>query len=165
MKPISFKEVNVTYGKGQEEYIPLPGRKETHEWGAPFTTCWKLDFIERVKVLFSGKVWLTQLTFDQNLQPVRMTVYKEEVVEVVKNTLKKGMIEFEGYRYWYEYKEAKPRMSMCLDTVDPREGCDGIYIYSPEDPKKGKAFVVTRTDNTDLFWKLMAEAQENKAHL
>lgn len=66
MKPIEFKEHNIVYAKDQPEYLPLPVYKDE---SGQVISCWKLSFKERLSVLFSGKVWLRQLTFNQALQP------------------------------------------------------------------------------------------------
>lgn len=66
MKPITFPESNITFAKNQPEYLPLPAWRS--EEGQVFS-CWKLTFIERIKVLFGANVWLSQLTFNQALQP------------------------------------------------------------------------------------------------
>jgi len=71
MKPIEFKEQNVVFAKDQPQYLPLPARREED---GMVITCWKLSFIERVKILFTGKMWLSQLTFNDPLQPQRPQV-------------------------------------------------------------------------------------------
>jgi len=71
MKPIPFKEQNRTWAKDQPQYLPLP--THTTEKGE-VVSCWKLTFAERLKVLFKGKVWLCQLTFNDPLQPQRLSI-------------------------------------------------------------------------------------------
>lgn len=56
-------------------------------------------------------------------------------------------IDYNGYRYWYEYKLAKNRIDVCLATKDPEKYCNGFYLYSDKDPGNGKAFVIVKTDN------------------
>lgn len=58
-------------------------------------------------------------------------------------------IDFEGYRYWYQYKLAVDRVSICLGTKNPKEYCNGLYLYSTKDPGDGMAFVVVKTDNPE----------------
>jgi hypothetical protein len=66
MKPIWFKECNVVYAKDQPEYLPLPvHRSITGE----VTSCWLLNWKERLQLLFTGKIYWTILTFNQPLQP------------------------------------------------------------------------------------------------
>jgi hypothetical protein len=65
MKPIEFKQQNVIFAKDQKEYLPLPawqGEKEA-------ISCWKATFWERIKFLWSGKLWLRQYNFGGSLQP------------------------------------------------------------------------------------------------
>lgn len=78
MKPIKFKEANVVFGEDQPEYLPLPAYcADTKEGHA--VTCWKLSFLERIRILFTGRVWLSQLTFRKPLQPIRPAVKKYEI--------------------------------------------------------------------------------------
>lgn len=71
MKPIHFKEVNVVLAEisDQEEYLPLPAFYNQTDSTGPVISCWQLDWKERLKLLFTGKVWLQQLTFRMPLQP------------------------------------------------------------------------------------------------
>lgn len=73
LKPISpvipgtpFQEV--VFAKDQPEYLPLPAVLADN--GTRVITCWRLSFLERVRVLFSGRIWLSMLTFGKPLQPV-----------------------------------------------------------------------------------------------
>lgn len=159
MKAINFEKSNRVYGKGQPEYAPLPVHVDSDEWGHPTTSCWSLGLWERLQVLFTGKVWLTQLTFDQNLQPVRMTTVAEEAIPTPpENTLDKGVVEVDGSEYWYERKEAVHAMSVCMDTEDPRLGFKKLYLFDARLSAKGKkVFVVTRTDNDEKVKQLLEE--------
>jgi len=66
MKPIEFKGFNKILAKDQPQYQPLPVLWEAD---GRVTSCWKLSLKERLKVLLGGKLWLSQLTFNQKLQP------------------------------------------------------------------------------------------------
>ena len=66
MNPIKFKEVNCTYAENQPQYRPLPTHKDRI---GTVTSCWQLTWKERLRVLFTGELWLQQLTFNQPLQP------------------------------------------------------------------------------------------------
>lgn len=59
----------ITYGAGQPEYIPLP------MWSGPDgmrVSRWRLTWRERLRILLSGSIWLSILTFDRPLQPVKI---------------------------------------------------------------------------------------------
>uniref|UniRef100_A0A6M3L257 Uncharacterized protein n=1 Tax=viral metagenome TaxID=1070528 RepID=A0A6M3L257_9ZZZZ len=71
MKIVKFEGHNVIYAKDQPEYQPLPVLK--FEDGKVIS-CWKLSFIEKIKVLFTGKIWLSVLTFNHPLQPLLLEV-------------------------------------------------------------------------------------------
>lgn len=66
MKPIDFEHSNVTFAKDQPEYQPLPAFKADD---GTVVSCWGLSFRERLKLLLTGRIWFTTLTFNGPLQP------------------------------------------------------------------------------------------------
>jgi len=66
MKPIKIKQTNFTYAQDQKEYIPLPVHKAKD---GVVTSCWGFSFIERLQVLFIGRIYFQTMTFNQSLQP------------------------------------------------------------------------------------------------
>lgn len=76
MSPIEFEQSNVVYAKDQPEYLPLPAHKS--EDGC-VSTCWKLTLRERVRMAFTGRLYLSVLTFNRPLQPLRLGTSFEEV--------------------------------------------------------------------------------------
>ena len=73
MKPIEFKEQNVVFAKDQKPYLPLPAYKDNKQGGRIFH-CWKLTYIERIKIFFSGKLWVNVLNFNKPPQPIKLMV-------------------------------------------------------------------------------------------
>jgi hypothetical protein len=76
-KPIPFKEANVVFAKDQVEYLPLPAFKEPRydiDPSGSTISCWKFSIWERIHFLFTGKMWVRQLTFWQALQPQSLQV-------------------------------------------------------------------------------------------
>ena len=71
MKVVKFKECNVVLGGGQPEYLPLPAHRDKN---GLVTSCWGLNWKERIIVLFTGKVYLQLMTFNTPIQPQRMSV-------------------------------------------------------------------------------------------
>lgn len=71
MEIVTFKECNTVYAENQPEYLSLPAYRADD---GRITSCWKLSFFERLKVMFRGKVFLQVLTFNQPLQPLLMLV-------------------------------------------------------------------------------------------
>lgn len=65
----------VVYAKDQPEYIPLPVRRD-HQ--GTVVTCWELSWTERLKMVLRGKFYLTVLTFNNPLQPIRLEMNKPE---------------------------------------------------------------------------------------
>lgn len=88
MKPIEFKEQNVVFAKNQEEYLNLPAHKVGQSLSGEIVFCESLSLKERIKVLFTGKIWVSLLTFNKPLTPSYFTVNKKELLDVeqiVKN--------------------------------------------------------------------------------
>ena len=65
MQPVEFKGSNVVIAKDQPEYLPLPALVIDDRT----ISCWHLTWWERLKVLASGRLWLSQLNFGRPLQP------------------------------------------------------------------------------------------------
>lgn len=79
MKPIEFPESNVVFAKDQPEYQPLPAFKNQSELGEVIS-CWQLSFPERLRLLFSGKLWVSLMTFNKPLTPSFFTTKKSDVL-------------------------------------------------------------------------------------
>ena len=67
----------VVYAKDQPEYIPLPTRRTPD---GEVVTCWRLNWRARIAVLFGANFYLTMLTFNRPLTPVRVSVEKPTYV-------------------------------------------------------------------------------------
>lgn len=82
MDPIEFKEVNVRIAEKQDEYVTLPANVDA-EGAVSF--CMKLSKDEVIEILETGHVWLQVLTFNNPLQPMKLSVSKpdgfEEIVQ------------------------------------------------------------------------------------
>ena len=78
MKPKAFPESNVVYGENQEEYFPLPAHR-TKE--GIVISCWELSDEEIEMIKETRCVFLSQMTFNQPLQPVFLAVDKGEIFE------------------------------------------------------------------------------------
>lgn len=68
MRPIDFPQSNVVYAKDQPEYLPLPAHRSPD---GEVTSCWGLTWRERLRVLRTGRIYFSQLTFNGPLQPQR----------------------------------------------------------------------------------------------
>lgn len=86
MKPIEFKHQNVIFAKDQPEYLPLPALRIDSPQGEVIS-CWQMSFKERMKVLLTGKVWLSLMSFNKPLTPSYMSINRKEVFSVPDDTL------------------------------------------------------------------------------
>ena len=84
MKPINFPEQNVVYAENQPEYLPLPALKANTPQGE-VVSCWKLSFKERVRILFTGRLWVCLLSFNRPLTPSFFTTKKSELITNTPN--------------------------------------------------------------------------------
>lgn len=75
MKPVPFTGCNIVFGEGQKEYAPLPARWEP---SGLVTACWKLSLWDRLRLLITGRLWVTTLTFLNPMQPQSFSTRKPE---------------------------------------------------------------------------------------
>lgn len=88
MKPVKFEECNVVLAEDQPEYLQLPALLDKSEEGE-IVYCMKLSFLERLQVLFTGRVWGSVLTFHKPLQPVFSTVFKDDLIPSKINIIRR----------------------------------------------------------------------------
>lgn len=88
MKPIKFKHQNSTYAEDQPEYQPLPSLKLEGREGYVIS-CWEMSFKERLKVLFTGKVWMSLMSFNKPLTPSFLSIDRKEVFSVPEDKERK----------------------------------------------------------------------------
>jgi hypothetical protein len=69
MKLIEFPEMTTTYAKSQPPYKPLPAYRQPEDPDGRIICKWKLTIGERIRLLFSGVIWHSVLTFNDPLQP------------------------------------------------------------------------------------------------
>lgn len=86
MKPSDFSQRNAVFGEGQPEYIPLPGYRKPGVEGRVITL-WRGTWRERLKFLFTGELWLSQLTFNVHLQPILPSIDCPIEVEIEHATI------------------------------------------------------------------------------
>lgn len=72
MKPTTFPQQTHVLAEDQPEYQPLPvfitpDRMEV-------VSCWSVGLMDRLTILFTGRVWLRTLTFGELFQPQRLQV-------------------------------------------------------------------------------------------
>lgn len=74
MKPTEFEGHNVVFAKDQPKYEPLPAFRDPKDPNGEVTTCWELSEDDLKKINETGKIYLSMWTFNNPLQPVRLTV-------------------------------------------------------------------------------------------
>ena len=87
MKAKDFKHQNVVFAKDQPEYHPLPALKiqvprlELKDPSGHVVFCMGLSFYERVKILFTGRIWVSLMTFGA-LTPSYHSVNRKDVYSI-----------------------------------------------------------------------------------
>jgi len=79
MKPIKFKEQNVIFAKDQPQYLPLPAFKVNEPEGRVIF-CMGLSFSERIRLLFTGRMWCSLMMFNKPLTPSFFTTKKKDLL-------------------------------------------------------------------------------------
>lgn len=65
MTPMKFPEQTVVWAEDQPPYLPLPAYTDERQT----ITLWALTWRERLRVFFTGRLWLRQMNFGHPLQP------------------------------------------------------------------------------------------------
>lgn len=78
MELVEFPEQTIVIAKHQPQYRPLPAYQYRDKEGT-IVCCWRLTFRERLKVLFTGKIWHHILTFNGALQPQLLDTSKPDM--------------------------------------------------------------------------------------
>ena len=85
MEIIKFEECNCTFAENQPEYLPLPAHKSKD---GIVTSCWGLSLRQRLRLLFSGRMFLQIMTFNKPLQPLKITINKPDLTDEAPTTEK-----------------------------------------------------------------------------
>jgi hypothetical protein len=76
---VEFPEVTVIIAKDQPQYRPLPAHRVPGDPQGRIVFCWKLNFLARLRVLFTGELWHQVLTFNHPLQPQQLDAVKPDM--------------------------------------------------------------------------------------
>lgn len=79
MKLIEFKEQTIVIAKDQPQYQPMPAHVFIDDGEGRIACCWRLSFTERLKLLFTGRIWHQVLTFNKALQPQLLSTEKPDM--------------------------------------------------------------------------------------
>jgi type II secretory pathway component PulM len=83
MELVTFPEQTVVIAKDQAEYLPLPAHRFVGDPQGRIAFCWRLNWRERLTVLWRGVLWHEVLTFNRPLQPQRLRIGKPEMTLAV----------------------------------------------------------------------------------
>ncbi len=81
MDPIEFPGHNIVFAKNQPQYRPLPAFRNKN---GLVITCWKLTPAEQLRVIETGCIWVSTLTFNHPIHPFLLEVnVPKEVTEAL----------------------------------------------------------------------------------
>lgn len=80
MKPIEFPGHNVVFGANQPEYQPLPALKMPD---GEVITCWELTDDEIQTITINKKIYFSQLTGNDRLQPILPMVELGDNLQII----------------------------------------------------------------------------------
>lgn len=89
MKPIPFKEANTRLtGVDSPTWDVSPGYVsapvlEIESPHGDIVSCWHLSFVERLRLLLTGKVWVCLRSYNKPLPPHYLTTKKAELISLV----------------------------------------------------------------------------------
>jgi hypothetical protein len=72
MQPSKFKGFQLEIAKNQKQYLPIPAHVE-NSTDVIITTCWRMNILERILTLFTGRVYVQLMTFGKPLQPQKLS--------------------------------------------------------------------------------------------
>jgi hypothetical protein len=81
MKPAMFKEANIIFSDKEKKSLPMP----TFRINKTIVACWKMNLIERIRVLFKGRMWVCLVNGDGEFPGSLLTTQKSELLTVKKN--------------------------------------------------------------------------------
>lgn len=146
MTPIDFPGANTTFAKNQPEYLPLPAMREED---GTVTTCWQLTEEEIIDLVRTRKLYISIMTFNEPLQPIRPWVEKAEPAPIAPHdecntpvpsrqftkpeNMNSKEVE-EAYECWEEVKRAlnqedKEHLIRSMWDVIKAEGVEAAWPY------------------------------------
>lgn len=82
MESIDFNQRNKIIGGDQPQYVPLYAHVDELRPERPCTWCMQLTPEEIDEIACTGKIWLTQWTFNNQFAPMQMTVFNPFTVTI-----------------------------------------------------------------------------------
>lgn len=73
MQPIEFPQQTHILAKDQPQYTQLPVHIDESNQATPMTFCCELTDEEVAELIATRKLWLTQSTFGNRFQPIRLS--------------------------------------------------------------------------------------------
>lgn len=75
------------------------------------------------------------------------------LVEEKQKELSENFVIIDGFKYFYEYRNARHKIDFCLGTKNPKEYCNGYFLFSEKQEGDGAEFVIISTDNPNFVFR------------
>ena len=82
MKSIKFKnsvEIKASHESAEKLHLI-----KINSFQGEVVTCQYLNFWERIRVLFKGKIWTSQITYNQNFYPNKFSTKQKDIIIIKK---------------------------------------------------------------------------------
>lgn len=91
MKPVKFRGMVPQRRAAISEYPILAAGFGRDERRGEIVNCWRMNFLERLYVLLTGRVWVRVMTFRREIHPYALTVIKPYLRGEVRKGMKKAV--------------------------------------------------------------------------
>ena len=78
MEIVKFDDCNVAIAEKQKEYQTLHALRIGNQQDT-IITCWGLSFWERVRVLFLGRIWMSESNFYKDITPRLLSTNRNDL--------------------------------------------------------------------------------------
>lgn len=84
MKLVHFKESNTPFDGNKGKKNAVGAFRDIYQPQVPTIVCWRMSIPERLYLLFTGRVWVSYMTYGKPLMSSLTTVYKSDVLKPAK---------------------------------------------------------------------------------
>lgn len=90
MKSITFPEATNTIAENQDEFNTVHSQWQPDDQS--INLCFELSNEEIQQIIKTKKIWYKQITGGQPMRPIRLSVFKDEMIVEVKQSVEAGIV-------------------------------------------------------------------------
>lgn len=118
MKAVEFDEQSHKIAEDQPEYETLPALIDVEQ--GVVISCWQLSEAELQEINKTGLIWVSQMNFNEPLQPISITVFKGDAIVYKGGKLDEEKFEVgQKYKVLKDYKDAAcPSENSIIEIIE-----------------------------------------------